>query len=132
MMTLMMAQGMMIHSIHMAPYYTGGMPSIQVPFDPHEQPDYLAEGSFGDILFEPLAPEPEYEMTPEEERYLAFGEAVPDGMSYAGRGWTEPVVGRSEVCVFAGWPRRHVQVGAHCPHGMLKEDEVMGDDDGQE
>lgn len=26
----------------------------------------------------------------------------------------------SELCVFSGWPRVHVHVGRHCPHGMLE------------
>lgn len=104
------------------------MPVIQVPSDPHEQPVGLAQGNFSDVLFDVAVPEPEVEITPEEQRWMGFMEHAPSGHSHAGHDFHEPVVSRSEVCIFGGWPRRHIQIGAHCPHGMLEED----DDDGFE
>jgi hypothetical protein len=100
------------------------MPVIEVPGDPHRRPQGLHEGHFGDILFEPLAPpEPDPEMTDEERQYLQFLQDTPAPEHHGGAQWSEPVVSRSEICVFAGWPRRHIQVGQHCPHGMLEEDD---------
>ena len=101
------------------------MPTIEVPNDPHGEPQGLVvRGHFGDILFAPVPPpEPEEEMTEEEYQYMNFTTDTQSQAPVAGQRYDEPFVARSEVCVFGGWPQRHVQIGAHCPHGMLDEDE---------
>jgi hypothetical protein len=105
------------------------MPTIEVPGDPHDEPQGLVvRGHFGDILFTPVAPpEPEEDMTEEEWQHLHFTSDVQTEAPVMDHRYDEPAISRAEVCVLGGWPRRHVSVGAHCPHGMLETMEM--DDD---
>lgn len=52
---------------------------------------------------------------------MLFGTDTQSGPPVAGQRWEPVRVSRSEVCVFGGWPRRHTQIGRHCPHGMLED-----------
>ncbi len=101
------------------------MPTIEVANDPHaDPPGLVVRGEFGDILFAPVGPpEPEEDLTPEELRYMQFHSDTQSDAPVAGQRYDEPTVARSEVCILAGWPQRHVQIGAHCPHGMLEDDD---------
>lgn len=96
------------------------MPQLPVPTDPWEPAQGHGEAGFGDILFSPHVPEPEYEVTPEQQQDMLFRADTQSGPPVAGRSWEEARISQSEVCVFGGWPRRHLQIGRHCPHGMLE------------
>ena len=133
-------------------HYNKNMPEIRIVNDPHDAPPSLQEGAggFGDMLYQPAAPpEPEQELTPEQERFLGFRDAGTTGPQLGGfqepgteqrpplsqvqgerhhrplASLSEPSRAVSEqygeVCVFEGWPRRHARVGRHCPHGMLED-----------
>lgn len=113
--------------------YPEVMPEIRIVSGPDDTPDYVEDGGFGDVLFQPLAPpEPDPDLTPEEERWMTFRDAAMTGYGQAliaSAQWEEPTVGRDNVCVFGGWPRRHMQVGRNCPHGMIETLEMHGDSD---
>lgn len=85
---------------------------------------------FGDMLFEPLGPpQPEPEATPEQLREEAFhAEHVSDNHANEESGrWHSAGRDMSEVCITSGWPRRHIKIGKHCPHGLLEgnPDEII-------
>ena len=101
--------------------------SIQLPLWGEEPPRVPHEQDFSDMLYAPVPPpEPNPEMTPEQQRAEAFfQEALPfEGENFANDASSMQQAGRdlTEVCVMTGWPPRHVQVGLHCPHGLLDDD----------
>lgn len=128
------------------------MPQIRIVHDPNDAPAILSDpqdGAYSDMLVQPQRPpQPEQELTPEQERFLSFRgtadtgpqlggyqdpgtEAAPPVSRVQGERHhrplghltvREPAVAErySEVCVYEGWPRRHVRVGRHCPHGYLE------------
>jgi hypothetical protein len=125
------------------------MPQIPLP-DPFDGVPYLDEPDFSDMwgyLPAQRQDEPEEEdLTDEQRRDAGFqGEsyqgprlggfqepgnepALPRADNKSGKGLyllgeTEYSITDgpgSELCVYSGWPRRHVRVGRHCPHGMLE------------
>lgn len=129
------------------------MPEIRIFGDPWEETPYEGHDPtpFEDLGFAPERPvqDEEPELTPQERRESGFtGEAysgprlggfqhpgyepeIPRGdlgakqhkPLYLLRQPEYGVTGVNEVCVYAGWPRRHIRAGAHCPHGHGSQDE---------
>lgn len=113
------------------------------------QPEDLPEATLNEFLFSPVKPrqpEEEPELTHEQRHDAGFRGEAYQGEQLGGfqdPGTEQPLrqaeedprahhkplyalerreeaITGSEVCVFTGWPRRHVTVGKHCPHGMLE------------
>lgn len=99
---------------------------IQLPLWGEEGPESVPhEQDFSDMLFEPVAPpKPDPEQTPEEHRAELFhGEHEDENYANEEPGqWHTAGRDLSEVCVMTGWPPRHIQLGRHCPHGLLGSD----------
>src|ERR1700722_13919681 len=96
---------------------------VQIPIWGEEGPQSLPqEQDFSDMLFEPIGPpQPDPEQTPEQLREEAFhAEHVSDNYANEDPGRCH-TAGRdmAEVSVTTGWPPRPIQVGRHCPHGLL-------------
>ena len=111
------------------------MPDINVIYDPFEEPRFTSDPTpdLSDMLIAPVSEqelEPE-EPTPQEIRQDAFREHAADRDRLSLGEWNQPGRGRirngTEVCQFTGWPRRHLSVGKHCPHGMLDEQDTITD-----
>lgn len=125
------------------------MPEIRIGLDQDETPWQREDGGFGDMMSVPVPPpQPEPDLTPEQLRFLGFADQADTGpqlggLQHPGNEAPPPVsdiqrerrhqplhllterqkpvtTPRGEVCVYSGWPRRHVIVGKHCPHGMLE------------
>lgn len=115
--------------------------------DPHAGIPYIDEPDFSDMMFMPKQPpEPERELTTPERHDSGFQGEHYQGPQLGGfqEPGNEPVHPKADMderrhkplyrlqqqeysvsdepggdlCVFSGWPRRHVRVGVHCPHGM--------------
>lgn len=105
--------------------------TMQLPIWGEEPGSLPYEQDFSDMLFLPVQPESEpEEQTPEEHRDELFhGEAAPeDNFANEEPGeWHRAGRDMTEVCIMTGWPPRHIQVGQHCPHGLLNEEEEIID-----
>lgn len=106
------------------------------------------DADYSDLMFTPAGPpEPEPELSPQQRQRSGFDGEAYQGQQlggFQGRGSehappfrerdghrpldllgerAQPATAGAEICVFTGWPRRHIQIGLHCPHGLRENDE---------
>lgn len=95
---------------------------VQLPLWGEAESEPPEAAGFMDVLFTPSSPpEPDPELSPEEEQLELFHAETDGQYTYANPepgDWHRAGRDQGEVCILAGWPPRHQQVGRHCPHGL--------------